>query len=97
MGARAQVYIESEGVYLYTHWGAGEIESLVNRVMETPKAKNRRNDGEYLARIIFCEMIKDDIDGETGYGIGTIMHGDIELLVTIPEDSSKDVHVQIFY
>lgn len=27
------------------------------------------DDPPYLARIIFCEMIQDDVLGETGYGI----------------------------
>jgi hypothetical protein len=44
---------------------------------------DRQDDPEYLARIIFSEMIKDDIGGSTGYGIGKEKHGDIEYLVTV--------------
>ena len=86
MGCRGQVLIESEGVYLYTHWGADTLLDDVLRAVNSPKGQSRRTDGEYLARIIFCEMVKDDIDGETGYGIGTQEHGDIQLLVTVTDD-----------
>lgn len=80
MGARAQVYIKDEKVYLYTHWGAGELEKIV----KTALAKRWRwNDPEYLARIIFCEMIKGCEDNETGFGIGTSKHSDIEKFVGI--------------
>lgn len=82
MGARAQVKIEEHGaaVYLYTHWGAG---SIVETVKTALRKKWRWTDSEYLTRIIFCQMVKGDEEGETGFGIGTGVHGDIEILVTV--------------
>lgn len=80
MGTRAQVFIKDEGVYLYQHWdGDGLFEIVQNAIAK----KDRWGDSEYLARIIFCEMVQDDIDGSTGYGIGNSQHSDIEYLVTV--------------
>lgn len=83
MGSRAQILIEDEKVYLYTHWGANDLEEDLKHILNTDKARGRWDDSEYLTRIIFSEMIKDDIDGATGYGIGGSEHGDIQLLITL--------------
>ena len=80
MGDRGQVFIADEGIYLYTHWGATE---LIDLVRVSLAKRDRWDDPEYLARIIFCAMIKGDEDGTTGYGIGTTKHGDIWRLITI--------------
>lgn len=80
MGARAQVKIQDTGVYLYTHWGASHI---FEDVQEAISKNWRWTDPEYLTRIIFDTMKRGDIDSETGYGIGTAMHGDIERLVVV--------------
>ena len=79
MGARTQVKIEPSNVYLYSHWGSGNI---LLTVQEAMKKKWRWDDEEYLARIMFCEMI-DDIEGETGYGIGSSEHGDLDNIVIV--------------
>jgi hypothetical protein len=80
MGSRAQVKIEDTGVFLYTHWGADEIEEDVRTVIRRGK---RLNDPEYLARIIFDQMTLGQQGQETGAGIGTQEAGDIEVLVTV--------------
>ena len=70
MGDRANVYVhhgERPGVYLYTHWDGSELPAIVVNALH--RGKGRWDDDQYLARIIFCEMIKNDVDGETGYGI----------------------------
>ena len=64
MGDRANVKIA--GVHLYTHWGGG---NLPFKVQDALKKKWRWDDDAYLARIIFCEMVKGDEEGETGFGI----------------------------
>lgn len=77
MGMRAQVHIEDTGVFLYTHWGS---ETLVQVVKDTIKQGWRLNDPEYFARILFEKMIDaEDARGtETGFGIGTSAHSDLE-------------------
>lgn len=90
MGARAQVKIEDEGVFLYTHWGSGEIEDDVRKALQR---RQRWTDPEYLARIIFSQMTKGQEEGETGFGIGTSQHGDIDVLITL-NCSTQTIKVQ---
>lgn len=90
MGDRGQVKILMGGdtapVFLYAHWGG---EDLWRDVQTALKLKERWEDEEYLARIIFQGMLAGD-DGTTGYGISTTMHGDIEH--PIPEiDCDKQI------
>jgi len=93
MGDRGQVRLVSEGspdIYFYTHWGASDLPEVVADALN--RGKGRWNDDEYLNRIIFSEMIKDDVISETGFGISTSQHGDIWRLVTIHHDT-KSVEV----
>jgi hypothetical protein len=80
MGARAQVKITDTGTFLYTHWGSGEI---VEDVRAALARRERWNDPEYLARIIFDQMVGIQQGTETGFGIGTSQHGDIDILVEV--------------
>lgn len=93
MGARAQVKIQDTGVFLYTHWGAGEIQEDVRTVIRRGK---RLNDPEYLARIIFDQMTLGQQGQDIGAGIGTQEAGDIEVLVTV-DTERKTVTVKDVY
>ncbi|MBA7623560.1 hypothetical protein ES703_30957 [subsurface metagenome] len=103
MGDRGQVLMVDEKVYLYTHWNATELAETVRRALAR---RQRWSDSEYLARIIFCEMVGDDVKGETGFGIGTGRHGDIwrevsvdceKQIVTIKDrDESKEYTFEKF-
>ena len=74
MGDRGQVHIKDEGVWLYTHWGATDLDETVKRAISK---RWRWNDPEYLARIIFDEMIGEEQGSETGFGISSKgPHGD---------------------
>src|SRR5438552_15962373 len=84
MGDRGQILMKNSSVTLYSHWGASE---LVEDVRSALQKKARWDDEEYLTRIIFCQMIKGDEDGETGYGIGASVHGDIWRLIIIDVDA----------
>jgi hypothetical protein len=86
MGDRGQVNIEDEGVWLYTHWDATNLPLAVHDAIIK---KWRWSDPEYLARIIFEEMIKGDEGGETGYGIGSSMHGDVWRVVYLNTRTQK--------
>lgn len=81
MGDRGQVKIA--GVYLYTHWGA---EDLVQDVKKALSLNWRWDDLEYLARIIFDVISKDQQGEETGFGIGIKQHGDIWRLIEIEDN-----------
>lgn len=84
MGDRSNIIIKSGNskVYLYTHWGGSELKNVLKKALE--RGKNRWDDGQYLARIIFCEMIKDDVMGETGFGISSERgDGGSDILVSV--------------
>lgn len=91
MGDRAQVCIKDgeDRVYLYGHWsGTGIYKAAAKALRRVP---GRWTDSEYLARAIFCEMVRDDIDGETGYGIGLHQHGDIEHAIPVFDCETRQV------
>jgi hypothetical protein len=67
-------------VYLYTHRGSLEIETTIQNAL----AKRWRwDDPEYLARIIFDMMTTGMRDRETGFGISTAMHEDLDALCVV--------------
>ena len=93
MGDRAQVVIKNEDeppVYLYTHWNGTELPDTVRKALAR---KQRWTDIEYLARIIFCEMIKGNEAGETGFGIGTGEHGDNEHDLIVVDTGKQTVTI----
>ena len=76
MGDRGNIIVD--GVYLYSHWTGSQLPSILQEAL---KKQWRWDDGSYLTRIIFCEMVKDDIDGETGYGISNSPTEGLEIIV----------------
>ena len=74
MGDRANVFMkgyqEEPGVFMYTHWSGYDLPVTVQRALQK---RWRWSDPQYLARIIFCEMIKGQEDRETGYGLSAVV------------------------
>lgn len=66
MGDRGNIKVGK--VYLYTHWSGSDIK---NTLLKALKRKQRWDDEPYLTRIIFCELLEGDLEGETGFGIST--------------------------
>ena len=95
MGDRAQVFVRSygesdasqKGVWLYTHNGGYALAETVQAALQR---RLRWDDREYLARIVFQQMLGKDT-GEYGYGIGDGVHGDIEHPVLILDCSNKRI------
>jgi hypothetical protein len=57
-------------IYIYSHWDGEEgMSPLKLKLKKALGKKWRWEDDSYLSRIIVSEVFKDDIDGETGYGI----------------------------
>lgn len=87
MGSRAQIEVQDDAgasVFLYTHNGAPELLRTVQTVL---KRRVRWGDPEYLARMLFSAMVKGDIDGQNGYGIGTGPHSDLDyppIVIDVP-------------
>lgn len=78
MGDRRNVLVQGEPgdkplVVLYTHWGGSDLPSTLADALD--RGRGRWTDPTYLTRIIFSEMIKDEVLGETGYGIEAVVPG----------------------
>lgn len=83
MGERNYIFLENDNIYLYSHWDTEKdlIKILRNALK---RGRERWNDRQYLNRIIFSEMIKDDVLSLTGYGLSSDLHdGQIVLSVDV--------------
>lgn len=76
MGDRGNIIVQdayddtnTQAVVLYTHWSGTELPETLKAALA--RGRERWNDGQYLTRIIFCQMIAHDPMGLTGYGIST--------------------------
>lgn len=85
MATRANIHVvdndNDSGVWLYQHWDGYELSAVLQRAL----AKRWRwDDSQYLTRIIFSEMIKDNVDEESGFGISSQpWDGDTRLVVNV--------------
>ncbi len=73
-------------VFFYSHWGGSQIEETLADALD--RGRGRWSDDSYLARIIFSEMVKDEILGDTGYGM-SIYVGDNEYDILIVDLESN--------
>lgn len=73
MGERGNIeliYPDGNSVWFYTHWRGYKLSEIV--AMGLHRGAGRWNDPDYLARIIFCELVPvDEHYSETGFGIST--------------------------
>jgi len=68
MGDRANIKVTGCGdVYLYTHWNGYELPKILKQALI--RGRDRWDDPQYLARIIFCEMVRGYEMENSGYGI----------------------------
>ena len=77
MGMRRNIALDygaNTKVFLYTHWGAEHLEDTLRAALI--RGRDRWDDPPYLARIIFSEMIQDEVLEETGYGIAPYVMDD---------------------
>lgn len=90
MGDRANVRVvyADSSIFLYTHW---EGHSLPSTLQNALLKKERWDDGQYLSRIIFQEMIGQDA-GTTGFGISSIVEdGDDRVLIVNVDEQTVSV------
>ena len=74
-------------VYLYTHDTARNLLANVHNILSK---EIRWDDPDYLSRMLFCEMIPESFwDSDTGFGIGTQLYADVELLITLDTVNQK--------
>jgi hypothetical protein len=86
MGEQGQIKIG--GVYLYTHWCGDTLKETLKAALSK---RWRWQDESYLARIIFCEMMKGDEEGETGFGITTYKVSDLDWPLLIVDIKNQKV------
>lgn len=70
MGNRGNVEVkfkDAGSIFFYTHWTGSELNEVVANALI--RGKERWDDDSYLARIVFCEMIKGHERELTGFGI----------------------------
>lgn len=74
MGNRFSIEVvhEAGSVFLYTHWKGCSICNTLKASLE--RGSDRWEDESYLTRIIFSDMIAEDINSNTGYGISLISY-----------------------
>lgn len=69
MGCRGNIQIQfsnKKSIYFYTHWRGDSIREVVQAAL---RRRQRWGDESYLARMIFCELVKGHESEESGYGI----------------------------
>jgi len=71
MGDRGNICIQEKEnkIFFYSHWTGYDLFDVLQEALK--RGRGRWDDEPYLARIIFCEMIKNDVMGNTGFGIST--------------------------
>lgn len=69
MGDRVNVEVSGydRSVFLYGHWVGYKTPGVVRDALK--RGEDRWDDAPYLARIIFCEMVKGNEMETTGFGI----------------------------
>ena len=65
---------DPQPLYLYSHWGGNDLAIVVMQAID--RAGERLRDPAYFSRIMFEEMIKDDLGRNTSYGISVDMAPD---------------------
>jgi hypothetical protein len=87
MGDRANVCIKdgSEEVYLYTHWSGCELPAILRKAI---RRRARWDDAQYLSRIVFCEMVRDAYDEETGFGISSTVGDGANRILDVDVDNA---------
>lgn len=74
MGDRGNIIIKDgdSKVFLYTHWAGYRVADTIRKALK--RGKDRWGDGQYLGRIMFCELVpKEKWEETTSYGISSTM------------------------
>ncbi len=88
MGDRGNIVVKSgnQQVWFYTHWSGSNIAQVVKTALAK---KWRWDDSLYLARIIFCELVKGAEDHETGFGISCRISDNEHDIIVVDTDAQK--------
>lgn len=96
MGDRANIVVRSstkqiDDVWFYAHWRGEEVHDVVKNVLAR---RERQDDAPYLARMIFCELVKGNEADSTGFGISTSLNDNEHdiVIVDIPAKLVYTLH-----
>lgn len=98
MGDRGNICLKGKSVgevWLYTHWGGTILGDVLCRALAR---RQRWDDGPYLARIIYSEMLREGvdvrkrIDGDTGLGISSVPGDGLDHVFTLDVDTQTITH-----
>ena len=89
MGARSNVCVRSKDysheIYLYSHWDGSDLALILREALA--RGKDRWTDPPYLTRIIFSEMIRNEVNELTGYGISNYLTDNEYNILYVDTDS----------
>tara|TARA_B110000503_G_scaffold102475_1_gene153078 strand:+ start:212 stop:535 length:324 start_codon:yes stop_codon:yes gene_type:complete len=76
MGSRTNFELQDDkgSVWLYSHWGGDDKSADFAKALK--HAEPRWGDTPYAIRMVVSHLIKDQIDGDTGYGITSYESGE---------------------
>jgi len=76
MGARTNFELQDAkgSVWLYSHWGGDDKSADFAKALS--HAEPRWGDTPYAIRMVVSYLIKDHIDGDTGFGITSYLAGE---------------------
>lgn len=94
MGDRVQIGIKQNDennsvIYLYSHWSGSSAFKQLKAGLTI--GKGAWSDPEYLARIIYDQMLKGAPDPTMGYGISTIQHGDLSHPIPVLDCETRTI------
>ena len=95
MGDRITVIVKHEdaAVVLYSHSLGSDMKGIIAKALHSDAGRNRRQDYNYLTRIIFSAMVKGYEADECGCGISALGLDEIEGFVD--ECAGADNHPAI--
>lgn len=94
MGDRGNIAIhtgEGDRVYLYSHWSGHDMPEILRGALA--RASDRWDDPQYLARVVFCDLIGGDTKSTTGFGISATL-GDNEHPIIVVDCERQVVRLE---
>jgi hypothetical protein len=93
MGDRGNIGIKQRDgstIYFYTHWQGYRLEEILREALL--RGRDRWSDSPYLARIIFSELVREELLSTIGYGISNEV-GDNEHPILIVDVAHQSINV----